>query len=73
MRSQIAGRLAQFGRGIIEGVSKRLTTDMANCIRIQLEDPDAANGEQRPANEAASVNALGLLGSVMSDKLRRRG
>jgi len=70
---QIAGRLAQFGRGIIEGVSKRLTTEMANCIRLQLEDPDAATSGVSGSNEAASVNALGLLGSVMSDKLRRRG
>ena len=69
----IAGRLAQFGRGIIEGVSKRLTTEMANCIRIQLEDPEAATAGGTGANEGASVSALGLLGSVMSDKLRRRG
>jgi carbon monoxide dehydrogenase subunit G len=69
----IAGRLAQFGRGIIEGVSKRLTNDMANCIRLQLENPDAATAGAGTANEGASVSALGLLGSVMSDKLRRRG
>ncbi len=69
----IAGRLAQFGRGIIEGVSKRLTNEMANCIRTQLEDPDAATVGSGAPNESASVSALGLLGSVMSDKLRRRG
>jgi hypothetical protein len=46
---------------------------MANCIRLQLEDPDAAASAVAGSSEAASVNALGLLGSVMSDKLRRRG
>jgi carbon monoxide dehydrogenase subunit G len=33
----IAGRLAQFGRGIIDGVGKRIVTEMADCIRKQLE------------------------------------
>lgn len=35
----IAGRLAQFGRGIIDGVAKRMLNDMARCIREQLESP----------------------------------
>lgn len=33
----IAGRLAQFGRGIIDGVAKRLVGQMADCIRVKLE------------------------------------
>jgi carbon monoxide dehydrogenase subunit G len=67
----IAGRLAQFGRGIIEGVAKRLTGEMADCIRMQLETDGSGNVPAR--KEAASINALGLLGSVVSDKVRRRG
>jgi hypothetical protein len=39
---EIAGRLAQFGRGIIEGVAKRLIGQMADCIRLQLEGSDQA-------------------------------
>ena len=39
---EIAGRLAQFGRGIIEGVAQRLIGQMADCIRRQLETGDAA-------------------------------
>jgi carbon monoxide dehydrogenase subunit G len=35
----IAGRLAQFGRGIIDGVSKRMIGQMADCIRAKLETP----------------------------------
>jgi uncharacterized protein len=33
----IAGKLAQFGRGIIDGVAKRMLNDMASCIRGELE------------------------------------
>ncbi|HET8787064.1 MAG TPA: SRPBCC family protein [Candidatus Limnocylindrales bacterium] len=33
----IAGRLAQFGRGIIDGVAKRMVGQMADCIRVKLE------------------------------------
>lgn len=67
---QIAGRLAQFGRGIIDSVAKRITSEMADCIRMQLEGDTADASTQR---EAKSINALGLLGSVVSDRVRRRG
>jgi carbon monoxide dehydrogenase subunit G len=39
----IAGRLAQFGRGIIDGVAKRIVGQMAECIRNRLEGGAAAN------------------------------
>ncbi len=35
----IAGRLAQFGRGMIDGVARRIVADMAACIRRELEVP----------------------------------
>lgn len=38
----IAGRLAGFGRGIIDGVAKRIVGEMADCIRAKLEAPEAA-------------------------------
>jgi uncharacterized protein len=34
---EIAGRLAQFGRGIIDGVGKRIVAQMADCIRQHVE------------------------------------
>jgi carbon monoxide dehydrogenase subunit G len=40
----IAGRLAGFGRGIIDSVAKRILGEMADCIRAKLEaapPPDA--------------------------------
>jgi carbon monoxide dehydrogenase subunit G len=36
----IAGRLAQFGRGVIDGVAKRIVADMADCLRRELEADD---------------------------------
>jgi carbon monoxide dehydrogenase subunit G len=38
----IAGRRAGFGRGIIDGVARRIITDMAACIRTQLEVNDGS-------------------------------
>lgn len=42
----IAGRLAQFGRGIIDGVAKRIVGQMADCIRDQLETGTEATPER---------------------------
>ncbi len=45
----IAGRLAQFGRSVIESVAKRIVEEMADCLRLRLE-PDAIGGSTgRPA------------------------
>ena len=41
----VAGRVANFGRGVMEDVSKRLVAQMAACIKSQLESaptPSAA-------------------------------
>jgi uncharacterized protein len=40
----VAGRVAQFGRGLMEDVSKSLVAQMAACIKSQLE-----TAEQPPA------------------------
>src|ERR1041385_7079362 len=33
----VAGRIANFGRGVMEDVSKRLVSQMADCIKSNLE------------------------------------
>src|SRR5256714_14864137 len=33
----VAGRVAQFGRGVMEDVSRRLIHDMASCIQANVE------------------------------------
>jgi uncharacterized protein len=38
----VAGRVANFGRGVMEDVSKRLVRQMADCIKANLEVEPAA-------------------------------
>lgn len=38
---QVAGRVAQFGRGVMEDVSRRIVNQMAACIKSNLETPAA--------------------------------
>jgi uncharacterized protein len=46
----VAGRVAQFGRGLMEDVSKSLVAQMAACIKAQLE-----TAEQPPAAPAETA------------------
>jgi carbon monoxide dehydrogenase subunit G len=72
----VAGRTAQFGRGLMEDVSKRLVAQMADGIRDRLEAaaPEANGGiaaatvQERPA--AKPVNAIGLLFSILAERIR---
>jgi uncharacterized protein len=48
----VAGRVAQFGRGLMEDVSKSLVAQMAACIKSQLE-----TAEQPPATPASPAAA----------------
>ena len=45
----VAGRIANFGRGVMEDVSKRLVSQMADCIKANLET--AAAPEPAPASD----------------------
>ena len=51
----VAGRVAQFGRGVMEDVSKRLINDMASCIQTNLEaaEADAATDDANADVSAA--------------------
>jgi carbon monoxide dehydrogenase subunit G len=78
----VAGRVAQFGRGLMEDVSKSLVAQMAACIKSKLEQPETppaaaseSAGTAAPAPaaapaEAMPVNALALLWSVIVARLR---
>jgi uncharacterized protein len=41
----VAGRVAQFGRGVMEDVSKRLVGEMARCIQANVEADEPAGGD----------------------------
>jgi carbon monoxide dehydrogenase subunit G len=81
----VAGRVAQFGRGVMEDVSKRLIQEMANCIQANLEadeptDDDVAAAVERSEAQpqprpmtatAAPVSAFGLLWHLVKLRLAR--
>lgn len=78
----VAGRVAQFGRGVMEDVSRRLVTEMASCIKanVETEDPprpSASAAGPQPVTPAAvvatarPVNALSLIFAVAWGRIRR--
>jgi carbon monoxide dehydrogenase subunit G len=76
----VAGRAAQFGRGLMEDISRRLVAQMADRIRERLEVAPVAAGGQGPGGQAPEappqraadrpVNALSLLFSVLAARIR---
>jgi carbon monoxide dehydrogenase subunit G len=54
----VAGRVANFGRGVMEDVSRRLVSQMADCIKQHLEAPVAA--EPAPDGAAAADGAAAV-------------
>jgi carbon monoxide dehydrogenase subunit G len=75
----VAGRVAQFGRGVMEDVSRRIVNEVASCIKANLEhaEPAAAGGAgsvtARPSEPvtAQPVNALSLLFQVLWTGVKR--
>jgi uncharacterized protein len=60
----VAGKIVQFGRGMIEAVSKQLFKDFVSCVRAALESPAAtsagahsAAAAPRPASSPAQPQA----------------
>jgi carbon monoxide dehydrogenase subunit G len=54
----VAGRVAQFGRGVMEDVSRRLIKDMADCIQANVEaDEPAVEDDAAAAVERAQAAA----------------
>ncbi|HEX6487965.1 MAG TPA: SRPBCC family protein [Candidatus Dormibacteraeota bacterium] len=81
----VAGRVAQFGRGVMEDVSRRLVGQMADCIKQNLEGAssppggevspaaagDGGGNQPRIVATAKPVNAFSLMFAVLWDRLRR--
>jgi uncharacterized protein len=54
----VAGRIANFGRGVMEDVSKRLVSQMADCIKANLEtETPASTGAPEPEGPGAAPTA----------------
>ncbi|MEO8744194.1 MAG: SRPBCC family protein [Candidatus Dormibacter sp.] len=80
----VAGRVAQFGRGVMEDVSRRIVNDMAACIKANVEAGEAppaggaaggAGGSSQntptPQVTAKPVNALVLFFQVLWAGIKR--
>ncbi len=77
----VAGRVAQFGRGVMEDVSKRLIQEMANCIRANLEADEPAADDVTAAvtrssgptapQTAKPVSALALFWHLVKVRVAR--
>lgn len=70
----IAGKVVQFGRGMIEGVSRQLFRQFAECVRAELAAPREAARSPAPP-DVKPVRALPLLftwlRSALLDLIRR--
>jgi len=55
----VAGRVAQFGRGLMEDVSKSLVAQMAVCIKSKLETAEAATAAATPGQASTQASTEG--------------
>jgi carbon monoxide dehydrogenase subunit G len=53
----VVGRVAQFGRGIMEDVSRHLVGQAAECIQSKLEAPSPGAGAADPSEAGASTSS----------------
>ena len=53
----IAGRVAQFGRGVMEDVSRRLVNEMATCIKANVETANPPLQASAPAGSPPAGGA----------------
>jgi hypothetical protein len=73
----VAGRVAQFGRGVMEDVSRRIVNDMAACIKANVEAGEQASGSGATSETPAApvtakpVNAISLFFQVLWAGIRR--
>jgi carbon monoxide dehydrogenase subunit G len=82
----VAGRVAQFGRGVMEDVSRRLIKDMAACIQANVEADEppveddvsaavershAAAPAPRPVATAKPVSAFALFWHLVKLRIGR--
>jgi carbon monoxide dehydrogenase subunit G len=47
---EVTGRVAQVGRGMIQGVSRQLFRQFVTCAKARLEAPEGAPGDALPAH-----------------------
>ncbi|MFY9611430.1 MAG: SRPBCC family protein [Blastocatellia bacterium] len=56
----LVGKIVQFGRGMIEEVSRQLFRQFSACVKQRLEVEESAQVEEPPAGKAGAVSATTL-------------
>ena len=81
----VAGRVAQFGRGVMEDVSRRIVNEMAACIKANVEAGETRSGSGEGSGTATAsgpssspapvtakpINAVPLFFQVLWSGIRR--
>ena len=71
----VAGKIVQFGRGMIEGVSRQLFRQFADCVRAELAAPiqpvESAPSSPRDTEVRALPLVFGWLWTVLLGLVRR--
>src|SRR5688572_1702494 len=62
----LVGKIVQFGRGMIEEVSRQMFRQFSTCVRKQLEVPDEPQPESPSAGEPQSASASSSAGATES-------
>jgi uncharacterized protein len=62
----VAGKIVQFGRGMIEAVSKQLFKEFVSCVQAALETPSATAGAKATTAERSGADARGQSESAPS-------
>lgn len=57
---QLAGAVAQYGRGMVESVASQLTASFAECLKAQLVAPPSGAAPAPPPAQAKPVSGLSL-------------
>ncbi|HSD47579.1 MAG TPA: SRPBCC family protein [Pyrinomonadaceae bacterium] len=53
----LVGKIVQFGRGMIEEVSRQMFRQFSTCVRTQLEVPEEPQAESTSASDATPTGA----------------
>jgi carbon monoxide dehydrogenase subunit G len=69
--AEVTGRVMQFGRGMVQGITEQLFRQFAACVTERLESAQAPPGGEAPASvpvpRQRPINAIGLvLGTLWS-------
>ena len=64
---KVSGKVAQFGRGVMQDVSTKLMGQFAECLEAKIGEPEAIDGIAAASAEAAPAGAEAAAAATASD------